>query len=84
MKSVTSRCTTVQMPLLSVKRMVERGHFIGFCAQGGFILDTSTGNVEWLREEGGNYLLDGWLVPHDKAEKLKEVAANNQSFHRPS
>ena len=61
--------------------MIEAGQFVGFCSHGGFVLDPSTGKVDWFREENGNYMLDTWLVPHEKAAGFIE-ALSNQGFTR--
>ena len=63
--------------------MAEAGQFVGFCSEGGFVFDPASGKVEWFREEGGNYMLDTWLVPHDRADALVS-AMNTQGFARPS
>ena len=77
-----AQCTTVSKPLLSVTLMVEVGHFVAFCEQGGFLLDLHSGHLEWFREERGNYMLDIWLVLHDKANGLDETIAKD--FHGQS
>ena len=82
-RTVKAQCSIVSKPLLSVKQMIAAGQFVGFCFEGGFVFDPTTRKVDWFREEGGNYMLDTWLVPHDKAEKLVE-AINRQGFTRPS
>ena len=34
-----------------------------FDEEGSYILNKSTGEVNWLRAENGNYLLDVWIPP---------------------
>ena len=82
LKKIRTQCTTVSKPLLSVKRMIEVGHFVGFCDQGGFLLDLHSGHLEWFREDNGNYMLDTWLVPHDKVDDLEQ--AINEDFQGQS
>ena len=74
--------TIVSKPLLLVKRMIEAGHFVGFCEQGGFLLDLHSGHLEWFREGNGNYMLDTWLVPHSKANELDNLLS--EDFRRQS
>ena len=81
--SIKAQCSIVAKPLLSGKRMTEVGQFVGFCKEGGFVSDTTTGKVDWFREENGNYILDTWLVLYDKAQSVVE-AMNRQGFTRPS
>ena len=54
----TKRCMKMQVaevtrPLASVKRMCEAGHAVVFDDEGSFIINKSTGEVNYLREEGG-------------------------------
>ena len=83
LKSLKAQCSAVAKPFLSVKRMTEAGQFVGFSRDGGFVFDLATGNVDWFREGNGNYILDVWLVPHNKVDEVVE-AYNSQSFTRLS
>lgn len=83
LRTFTTQCTIVSKPLLSVKRMIEAGQFVGFCQQGGFLMDLEIGDVEWFREENGNYILDTWRIPHQKNEEINKIM-NDQDFARPS
>lgn len=82
-RSIRAQCTIVSKPLLSMKRMTQAAQFVGFSEHGGFVLDPKSGNVDWFREENGNYVLDTWFVPHDKADDLVR-ATSNQGFARQS
>ena len=83
LRKLRTQCTTVSKPLLSVKRMIEGGsHFVGFCEQGGFLFDLHSGHIEWFREESGNYMLDAWLVPHNKVDDLDKILV--EDFQRQS
>lgn len=62
--------------------MIEVGHFVGFCEQGGFLLDLHSGHLEWFREENGNYMLDTWLMPHEKVNEFNEIV--DEDFRRQS
>ena len=57
------RAAPVTKPLGSVKNICAAGHVIVFDDDGSFILNKSTGETNWLREEDGNYLLDVWMPP---------------------
>ena len=63
--------------------MTEAGQFVSFGNQGAFAFDPNSGNIDWFREGNGNYVLDTWLVPHDKADYLVK-ATSNQGFARRS
>ena len=58
---------TVSRPLASVKRTCEAGHTVVFDDTGSFILNfilnKATGEINALREECGNYMLDLWVPP---------------------
>ena len=82
-RSLKAQCSTVAKPLLSVKKMTEAGQFVGCCSEGGFVLDPTICKVDWFREEGGDYMLDTWLVSHDKAATIAE-GVNKQGFTRRS
>ena len=75
--------TTVSKPLLPVKKITEAGQFAGFCGKGGFLMDLEVGHVEWFREGNANYMLDTWLIPHEKNEGMTKVTSN-QGFLGPS
>ena len=54
----------VSKPLASVKRICEAGHTVVFDASGSFMIDKTTGEVKYFREEAGNYMLDVWIPPN--------------------
>ena len=83
LRSMKAQCSIVAKPLLSVKRMTEAGQFVGFCQAGGFVVDPVTNHVDWFREGNGNYILDTWLVPYEKAGEFIDKM-NKQDFHRRS
>ena len=82
-RTIRTQCSTVAKPMFSVKQMIEACQFVRFCEAGGFILDTHIGKVDWLREGNGNYILDTWLVPHEKSKSLVD-AMNDKGVQRPS
>ena len=61
----------VQKPLVSVKRIVEKGNYVGFGPgdEDNYILNKSTGDKLILRPNGqGSYLMDASFVGGGKAE----------------
>ena len=82
-RSLKAQGSIVAKPLFSVKEMIEAGQFLGFCEQGGFVFDTNSCNIDWFREEHGDYILDIWLVPHKKANNSVEEM-DEQGFPWPS
>jgi hypothetical protein len=39
---------------------------VRFDDDGSYIQNKATGEINWLREEDGNYLLDVWVVPSEE------------------
>ena len=55
----------VTKPLASVMRIVQAGHVVVFDEGGSYIMNKKTKEVNMLREEDGNYMLDIWVKPDD-------------------
>ena len=53
----------VSKPLASVSRICKKGHRIVFEEGANYILNLESGDITWLREENGVYLMDVWLPP---------------------
>lgn len=60
-RGMVMRAAPVTKPLGSVKRICAAGHVVVFDDDGSFIANKSTGEMNWLREEDGNYILDAWV-----------------------
>ena len=63
LRMMTCQVAPLARPLGSVKRMCAAGHRIIFDDEGSYIENKYTGEVNWLREENGNYILDVSVVP---------------------
>ena len=42
-----------------------------FDDEGSYIEHKVTGEINWLREEDGNYMLDVWVIPRETIERGK-------------
>ncbi len=62
-KGMVMKAAPVAKPLGSVKRICAAGHRVVFDESGSYIMHKGTGDVTWLREEDGNYMLDAWVPP---------------------
>ena len=62
-RGMTFQVTPVSRPLGSVKRICKAGHRVVFDEEGSYIQSKTTGEVNWMREEQGNYILDLWVLP---------------------
>ena len=52
----------VERPLGSMMRISQAGHRVVFGAdEGSYILNKKTGEINWLREDDGNYVMDTWV-----------------------
>ena len=63
MRGMTFQAAPVSKPLGSVKRMCASGHRVIFDDDGSYIQNKATGEINWLREESWNYMLDFWVIP---------------------
>ena len=57
----------VTKPLLSVKQLNRTGHLVVFDGPDSCIVNKTSGEVNMLREEDGNYILDVWVPPNSDA-----------------
>ena len=76
-RSMRFAAAPVTKPLGSVKSMNKANHIVLFDEDGSFIMNKATGEVNMLREEDGNFILDVWVPPPQMS--AEEAAA---SFHR--
>ena len=63
MRAMTFQAAPVAKPLGSVKRICQAGHYVIFDEEGSYIMNKATGELNWLREQNGNYMLDVWIRP---------------------
>lgn len=68
LRSMRFQAAPVQKPLGSVYRMCQAGHRVVFDVEGSYIMNKITGEVNWLREEDGNYMLDTYVMPMAELE----------------
>ena len=59
----------VAKPLGSVKRMIMAHHRVVFDEEGSYIENKLTGEINMLREEDGNFMLDVWVPPPEAMDK---------------
>ena len=89
-KPMTYQVAPVDKPLNAVCDMVRCNHTVVFDGEGSFIRDKSTGQINWLREDNGNYMLDVWALPPAAIDSYNAHYNNNSnngsssSFPRPS
>ena len=64
------KSSPVTKPLGSVKKICQASHTVVCDDEGSFIMNKNTGEVNWLREEDGNFMLDAW-IPHPQHGSVK-------------
>ena len=65
-RSMKVQAAPVTKPLASVMRIVQAGHVVVFDNESSYIMNKKTGEINFLREEDGNYMLDVWVRPSKK------------------
>ena len=60
-KQVRAQVCDVNKALLSVSPVVRKGNRVVFQEEGSYIEDRSNGQVMWLTEDNGMYLLKLWV-----------------------
>ena len=65
----------VTRPFASVKKICRAGHMVIFDDDGPYLYNKATGEVNMLREDDGNYMLDVWVPPKDMrpSDAMKSV-----------
>ena len=60
-KQIVLQVCDVNQGLLSVSKMTKAGNRVVFDKDGSFIVNTVNGDVTWLQERGGMYMLKMWI-----------------------
>ena len=71
MKNQVTPCTG---PLTSVAKIIDANNFVGFSAAGSFILDLTTGDVDWLERVDDCFELELEVMPYTEAKPILEAA----------
>ena len=67
MRGITFQAAGVKKGLLSVDKMNESGHVVILDGDSSFIIHKVTGDVNRLRRDDGNFMLDVWVPPPNVA-----------------
>ena len=62
-RGMTFQAAPVARPLGSVMRMCKAGHRVIFDEDGSYVENKMTGEINWMRQENGNYMLDMYVMP---------------------
>ena len=69
--AMTFQVAAEAKPVGSVKRICDAGHMIVFDSEGSYIVSKMTGDLNWLREDNLNCMLDLWFQPPAKVGTAK-------------
>ena len=83
MRAMTFQAAPVAKPLGSVKRICQAGHYVIFDEDGSYIVNKATGELNWLREQRGNYMLDAW-IPFSSQTDANTWRSHDYPFGRQS
>jgi hypothetical protein len=70
-RSMKLQAAEVARPLASVKRICEAGHTVIFDEEGSYIINKGTGEINYLREDSGNYMFDVWIPPNSSVPNFQ-------------
>ena len=77
LRGMTFQAAPVAKALGSVKRMCSSGHIVVFEEGASYVLNLTTGEVNWIREESGNYMLDVCGLYHPAQCHRSQVLAGS-------
>ena len=60
----------VAKPLCSVDRLIEANHIVLFDSEGSYIWNKRTGEINMLRRDEGNFMLDVYVPPPKTSAKM--------------
>ena len=63
LRMMAFQAASVAKPLGSVHKICKAGHVVVFDNDGSYIYNKATGEINMLREDHGNYMLDVWIPP---------------------
>ena len=61
-----------------MKRMMATGHRVEFDGEGRYVENKYSGEITWLREEHGNFVLDLWIMPREQFDEMKRQGFGRQ------
>ena len=68
---MTFQCADVHKALGSVSQIVRKGNRVVFDENGSYIQNKSTGELRWLEERNGIYVLPAFVAPCGLLNRLE-------------
>ena len=81
LRAMTFQVAPVAKPLGSVQRICAAGHTVVFDSEGSYILNKQTEELNWPRNDNGNFMLDIW-VPTPAAIDPRMLGKDEIPFRR--
>ena len=69
LRGITFQAAGVAKGLLSVEKMNESGHVVIFDGDDSYVVNKWTGEMNQLRRQDGNFMLDIWIPPPETAQE---------------
>ena len=79
-KSMRNNVVQCTGPLTSVAKLIGANNFVGFSSLGSFILDLTTGEVDWLERKDDCFELELEVVPYVEAKQHLDNVSGNSGF----
>ena len=67
LRGITFQAAGVKKGLLSADKMNECGHMVVLDGDNSFIVHKTSGDINRLRREDGNFMMDVWVPPPEVA-----------------
>ena len=85
LRGYTTQLADVTHALQSVRALMKSQHYVAFDDEGSFVVNKLTGEYNKIEDDGVNFLMKQYIVPHDKVGAAMEAVAaaqNDGGFHR--
>ena len=69
LRAMMFQAAPVAKPLGSLMKICQAGHVVVFDSDGSYILNKTTGELNWLRKENGNFMLNAWIPPQSQVDQ---------------
>ena len=77
LRKMAMQAASVDKPLASDKKICDAGHLVLFDSEGSYIYNKETGEVNHLRGESGNYMLDLWIPPSATPDAIRQIGGRD-------
>jgi hypothetical protein len=82
LRGYSTQCADVTKPLQSVRHLCRNHHTVVFDESGSYIHNKSTGEVNWIVDDGVNYTMEVWIVPPGQLQAVAAEANAQPGFTR--